>query len=389
MTPALRVAYGLAASSQHSNAADVAGSWCELRGDATWEHWAGEEEKEEDESAQINSGQDGRQERAGADAGTRVAAAAAVATAAGDRLDYDVAISSLPWPQQLSLRELYSKAHTPPPRPSILKRRGGRQQDSAPRWESDSERTLVNGGESARENSQRGPRQNCSPSKSARVSLSHTLSQVSVSPAQYSAAAPSPSTLHASRDVFTPRAFAATAKSADGCDVDPASCESHVPAGLAPVDGRGRAVGANSRTSIVESAVDSEAQGFSGSFASMLLGSEGKSKLQISHSSEALTNSRLEAYAYAAPPEGVRWVQGGVEVWGSEEVEEDRSRERGESEEGESQYMELGSGEVGAEVVTDVQQGLHAAREAHQKLWRTAQRWQQGPFPRYGWPHIV
>ena len=37
-------------------------------------------------------------------------------------------------------------------------------------------------------------------------------------------------------------------------------------------------------------------------------------------------------------------MQGGVEVWGSEEGEEDRSGERGESEKGESQYMELGSG---------------------------------------------
>jgi hypothetical protein len=39
--------------------------------------------------------------------------------------------------------------------------------------------------------------------------------------------------------------------------------------------------------------------------------------------------------------------------------------------------------------VTEVQRGLQAARDGHQRLWLAAQRWEQGPFARYGWSHLL
>ena len=271
----------------------------------------------------------------------------------------------------------HSNAHTSMPRQPILKRHGRAQQESVPKRESDKER------KDAPENSLRASRQDYGcPSESA--CASHSCAQSPLSPANSTTVPswPSPCTPHAVRDSHTPKTFGETPESES---VGPPACESHLGASFVSVGLQG--------------------------LASTGLGSEGGGNLHMCRSG-ALANTMLEAYE-----KGSHWGQGeGLDreskegghqggqagmvskevrsMQGSDPAPTWRVRKGncgeggGDQEEG-GEEEEKGGEEGDSFEVTQVQRGLQAARDGHQRLWLAAQRWEQGPFARYGWSHLL
>jgi hypothetical protein len=297
----------------------------------------------------------------------------------------------------------HSNAHTSMPRQSILKRA---QQESVPKRESDKERA------GALENSLRASRQDyCCPSESACTSYSCAQSPLSLANSTTVPSWPSPCTLHALRDRHTPNTFGATSKSES---VGPPACGSHLGASFVSVDLQGRfgaEEGANSHGATLKSAVVCESPNFHRSLASAVLGSEGGGNLPIIRS-EALADTMLEAYGKGAHwRQGEGWDreskegghQGGQAGMVSKEVRSTQGSDpaptwrvrkgncgkEGDDQEEGGEEEEKGGEEGDSFEVTAVQRGLQAARDGHQRLWLAAQRWEQGPFARYGWSHLL
>jgi len=310
----------------------------------------------------------------------------------------------------------HSNAQTSMPRQSILKRHGRSQQDSVPKQQSDKERASAQGKAGTPENSLRELRQNHGPSEKACASISCALSPLSLSSTNRSTVPSWPSpctplTHSAVRDSHTPNTFGATSKSKSSKSesVGPPACDSHLGASFVSVGpeahfGTHTEVGANSLGATFKSAVLCKSPDFHRSLASAVLGSEGGGNLHLSRS-EALANTTIEAYEKGAHwGHGEGWEresmegahqggQGGMvskevrSTQGSDPAPTWRVRKGNCEEEGGDQ--EEGGEEGDSFELTQVQRGLQAARDGHQRLWRAAQRWEQGPFARYGWPHFV